>query len=343
MTKQLDLKSRVYKFYRLHADKGKPFTWNHFKLEGESRATVYRLMKHCEQNKPEERKKGSGRKPKIDTSVNRGRLKRMMDHRKGKSLRKVAKKMKCSKSTVWNMLRKMKQPILNYKRRKRPKRTAIQRLVARPKCRQIYMNYRHHKFILDDESYFTLSNADMNGNDSYYSSNPNITPETVKYYDVAKFEPKILVWVAISPSGMSDYWIVPSKMAINQKVYLEECLKRRLVPFIEKYHRGNNYVFWPDLASAHYANSVQDWLREQGIHCLPKKINPANVPEARPIEDFWAHLKRMVYEDGWEAQNVKQLEKKIRSCLGKFEVKAVQSLAASTIKRVDRVRRYGVR
>jgi hypothetical protein len=37
-------------------------------------------------------------------------------------------------------------------------------------------------------------------------------------------------------------------------------------------------------------------------------MNPANVPEARPIEDFWAHLKRNVYMDGWQAKNLNQLK-----------------------------------
>ena len=34
-----------------------------------------------------------------------------------------------------------------------------------------------------------------------------------------------------------------------------------------------------------------------------KKDNPANLPEARPIEDFWFILKDKVYENGWEANS----------------------------------------
>ena len=144
------------------------------------------------------------------------------------------------------MLRSMNKPILNYKRTKRPLRSPLQRLLARSKCRSIYMNFRNHKFILDDESYFTLSNANLNSNESYYSSDRNVTPESVMYKDVAKFEKKLLVWVAISPSGMSKYWIVPSKMAINTEVYLKECIQKRLIPFIKKYHSTDKYIL------AHY-------------------------------------------------------------------------------------------
>ena len=64
-------------------------------------------------------------------------------------------------------------------------------------------------------------------------------------------------------------------------------LIKRLVPFIKKYHSDGKYVFWPDLASPRYAYSVTDWLEEQNMPFVPKHMNPANLPEARPIEDFW--------------------------------------------------------
>ena len=115
------------------------------------------------------------------------------------------------------MLKKMKRPIICYKRSKRPNRSPVQRLVARPKCHKLYYKYRSFKFIIDDESYFTLWNANLSGNDTFYSSDRNMTEDSVKYYDKAKYEDKLLVWVAISPAGMSKCFIVPSKMAVNQK------------------------------------------------------------------------------------------------------------------------------
>ena len=43
-------------------------------------------------------------------------------------------------------------------------------------------------------------------------------------------------------------------------------------------------------------------------------MNPANVPEARPIEEFWLILKRDEYMDDWAADNLRQLETRIRYC-----------------------------
>ena len=156
------------------------------------------------------RKTGTGRKPIFNTSSNRLKIKKMFDHQKKPSLRKAAKKFKCSHSTIRNILRKMKKPILCYKRTKRPNRTPVQRF------RRLLEKYRDCEFIMDDESYFTLSNSVLTGNDSYYSSDKNQTPDTVKYIDKAKYEQKVLVWVAISPKGYSQIFIRPSEMAINQ-------------------------------------------------------------------------------------------------------------------------------
>jgi hypothetical protein len=45
-------------------------------------------------------------------------------------------------------------------------------------------------------------------------------------------------------------------------------------------------VFWPDLASAHYATDTLIQLKELKIEYVAKEENPPNVPQTRPIENF---------------------------------------------------------
>jgi len=71
--------------------------------------------------------------------------------------------------------------------------------------------------------------------------------------------------------------------------YLTECIQKRLVPFIRKYHNIKDVLFWPDLATIHYQRGVQEWLRTNGIECVKKVDNPLNLPRCQPIELFW-HL-----------------------------------------------------
>jgi hypothetical protein len=44
-----------------------------------------------------------------------------------------------------------------------------------------------------------------------------------------------------------------------------------------------------------YAKKTLEWLDEKNIKIVPKADNPANVPQPRPIEHFWALLARAVH------------------------------------------------
>jgi hypothetical protein len=127
-----------------------------------------------------------------------------------------------------------------------------------------------------------------------------------------KYEPKILVWLAISSKGISEPYIHESKNTIGGDVYLNQCIKSKLIPFIDKHHPNDEILFWPDLAKAHYANDVLNFWASESVPIVPKGSNPPNVPQVRPIEDFWVILAELVYEKNWEARAVKQLERRIK-------------------------------
>ena len=59
---------------------------------------------------------------------------------------------------------------------------------------------------------------------------------------------------------------------------------------------------------------------------VPKTINPPNIPQGRPIEDFWGVLAQLVYEKNWEATTVKQLERRIRKKLKEIDITLLQSM-----------------
>ena len=58
-SKQDILRSRLYAFYENHRVKGKLFIWQHFKLEGEKKATIYRLMGRIDAGETLSRKNGA--------------------------------------------------------------------------------------------------------------------------------------------------------------------------------------------------------------------------------------------------------------------------------------------
>ncbi|MCP4459340.1 MAG: hypothetical protein GY816_15165 [Cytophagales bacterium] len=70
---------------------------------------------------------------------------------------------------------------------------------------------------MDDEKYFGLTGYQMSGNTQYYSPDVDRTPLQVKTRAKSKFEPKVLLWVAISEKGISEPTILNSAtgMSIN--------------------------------------------------------------------------------------------------------------------------------
>ena len=98
-----------------------------------------------------------------------------------------------------------------------------------------------------------------------------------------------MVWQEICPCGLKSQSFV-TKGTINAQVYQKECLEKRLVPFYEK-----NKVcasICPDSATAHYAKSTLGLLKANDIQFVAKDENLPNAPELRPIERYWAIVKR---------------------------------------------------
>ena len=237
-----------------------------------------------------------------------------------------------------------KKTFIRYRKKIRvPLRNEQQKEVLRKKCGQMCVLFRGKKVIIDDESYFRLSNSDLSGNTGFYTSNIATTSDCVKLKRVTKYEPKLLVWVAISPLGKSKHYIVPYGQAVNETVYIEHCLKASLVPFINRVHSDVEIVFWPDLASSYYSKKVLAYLESQNIEIVPKASNPANAPEMRPIEDFWTEIKRLVYDGGWEAENLAQLHNRIDYAFKKVNMERIHSLGKASLARVDSVRRHGLK
>jgi hypothetical protein len=197
---------------------------------------------------------------------------------------------------------------------KTPKYNPTQSEKAKKNCRKLVNKLYSEDLdvIFDDEKYFSFSKYETPGNRGFHTFNVNECSDNVKFEGKEKFPKKILVWIAISERGMSEPLIRGSKcVSINQWNYLKECLEKRLLPFSNNKHSDRKYIFRLDLASSHYVNSCGTWMPEN-INFEDKKMNPPNVPQARPIENFWVDLTQKVYEDGWQAQTERQLKARIK-------------------------------
>ena len=145
---------------------------DHFFLEGVPKRTTYNVLK-C---KRVVRKPGSGKKTAI---MNKKGLKRLFKNKDGISQNEAAKVFECSQQHICKLLKKL--GIQCRKKQKSPAYTQSEILRFKANCRWMTRNYIEKNFILDDESYFSLSKTQMPGNDIYYTIDPKTADESVKF------------------------------------------------------------------------------------------------------------------------------------------------------------------
>ena len=164
------------------------------------------------------------------------------------------------------------------------------------------------------------------------------TPMAVKTYAKKKFEPKVMLWIAMSPKGMST----PGRsMAVTARSYIDNCLEPHLVPFLNTHYPQGAYIFWPDKASAHYSRISTDFLDNNNICYVKKANNPTEVPQCRQIEDFFGLLATRVYHQNWIAKDVSALKRRIQKCISEIPPGTVQATLETVRKRLLRAYQLG--
>ena len=143
-----------------------------------------------------------------------------------------------------------------------------------------------------------------------------------------------MLWLAVSPRGVSKPYFCKSGGALKVETYRQECAAKRLIPFMDSKHKRGDILFWPDLASCHYARQISVLLKMEGIPFVPKEQNPPCCPQLRPIEDVWAILKVKTYEWGWEATSELQLKRRIRQSIKALNHEVLKTMMGEVPQRV---------
>lgn len=315
----------------------------HFLDEGINRSTIYSIISRYEKGLEPIGRKKPGR-PSILVGKTGRKLLKAATNRVGVSTRKLGRKYGISHEGVRKFL--IKKGLKYRKRSTVPKHTPKQLEIIPKRARLLRRKFLKPNvtIIQDDEKYFTFGNSQLSQNSGFFTKSKKHAPESVKFVKKTKFEPKVLVWAAISVRGVSTLYIQASRgEAINADNYIKNCLSR-LEKFIAHKHSDiprSQILFWPDLASSHYASKTLDWLRSRKIKFVPKEANPPNVPQVRPIEHYWALLCQEVYKNGWEAKTTTHLVNRIRSSVKKLDLKVVQAMMSSVPIKVRSLEEHG--
>ena len=340
------VRSIVAEFVKNHPNFRKCDIVSHFLKMGVAKRTTYNIIRNLEtRGDVTHASTGKSCRPVVKMLRQKRRaLVLAARHRVGVSTRLLARRFGISQSYVRKILA---EEGLKYRTRtKAPSTTPEQRKSQKIRIRRLASEVLNTdadlEVVMDDESYFTYQGSEMPANKGYYAGPGGDAPEDVKHRPIGKFPRKLLVWVAISPRGISRPVITPSRANVNGAVYREKCIKGELLPFLAQHYPHGGYVFWPDLAASHYARETLELLDRSHVRYVPREKNPPNVPQLRPIEDFWGLMKQRVYKGGWSAKSDEGLKRRIRQALQEIDLEVVHGMMRAVPKRVRAAKRNGV-
>src|ERR1700761_2176120 len=102
----------------------------------------------------------------------------------------------------------------------------------------VYKKVLKKTLVIDDETYVPADHLDVPGRKFYHATNPKELNYNEKVKPKAKYVTKYLVWNAMDENGnLSEPFI--SESTINGEVYLQQCIKKRLMPFIRENNLSN--------------------------------------------------------------------------------------------------------
>lgn len=273
---------------------------------GIAHSTVSHVINTFKDRKTTKRKNGSGKKRGTSNPEKARMVLNQFKRYPNISIRDVAKKAKVSVCFVQKTMKRSGLHV--YKVQKAPNRSDKQNSVAKTRARKLYREWLTKPFciVMDDETYIKADTKQMPGQEHYVATSKLAVPESVRKKKLSKFAKKFLVWQAICGCGKMSQPFITSG-TVNGQIYKDECLQKRLLPFLRS-HDGPT-LFWPDLASCHYARPVLDWYKDNNVVFVPKDVNPPNTPELRPIEKFWAIMKAKLVKTPKLIKNELELKK----------------------------------
>lgn len=157
----------------------------------------------------------------------------------------------------------------------------------------------------------------------------------------SEYLPKLEVWVAFSNKGVCEPFIQRLGEKFDHNVYLEECVKKRLVPFIEENHSDaeDEAVIWADAQPVYFNKKTLAYLDGQDIKYVEKEDIPGN--RVKCFTYFWNFLRNKVYRMGWHAKDEAALERRILHCIQNINMNTVARIANDTDNRIKEMIDFG--
>ncbi len=289
------------------------------------RSFVERWVKAAIEGRSSNDNARSGRPPKI-TPIIKSAIKKKMKLKRRRSVRRIAREMDLSKSTIQRVAHTIglqpyhqpRKPLLSADHIRRRYNFAVR-----------YANHRWDRTIMSDEKYFYLFPPGNSKNDVIWAENGYQVPPRL----AVQKPPFVHVWGAFSRKGTLPLVRIHGNLdAAGYKTIL----KNTMLPAATAIFGRARWWYQQDGASTHRSALAQNWLHKH-TNFIPKDDWPANSPDANSTENLWAYLDDKVAAR--QPRTVKQLWRVIRSEWQALPRSLLEKLIDSQPKRLEAIRK----
>lgn len=297
-----------------------------------AKSTVNDVLSRFRSSLTLERKYHDRKKPGPWDRISFAKVKRSLDLRPGLSDRMRGDAYGTSRENGRNWRKRLGYN--SYHAKKAPNRNDLKESDAKSRARKLYYDIltNHEGCIMqDDETNVPLDLAQLPGQKCYVAKERGDADDKYTLIKKDKFPKKAMFWQALCSCGKKS-GIFVTQGTINSSVYIEECLKKLMLPLYNSH--DIKPLFWPDLASCHYSKTTLKWFEDNEVLVVPKTHNPPNCPELRGIEIYWGIVKQKLKNNGRAAPTVKSLKEKFKRAAQSIPEDLVRKLVGDAKRKI---------
>jgi transposase len=263
------------------------------------------------------------------------KVKSRLKRKKPVSIRKLANELDISTGSVYNILRD-DLGYRAYKRRVQPLLTDAQKMKRKKFANWVRTNFKKEqtlKFVFSDEKMFDVNGMYNRQNQRVWAVDRREADENGGRKHKQKFPQKVMVWLAVSSTGVSPL-VILDKGSVNHEKYIKEVLPVAL-KFGNKCF-GNDWTYQQDGATPHTHRLTQEWCEEHFPSFLDKNHWPPNSPDLNPLDySIWDEF---VHQMNWNNVRSKQtLIEELKRAVKKIREKVVFESCNSFSNRLYRL------
>jgi len=288
-----------------------------------SRATIYRWVTRITKNGISSRI-SPGRPRTVRTKSFIAKIHRnVCQSKKRKSARKISREEGSAPKTVMIAIRD-DLSLKAYKKIRVPALTDAHIVKRKSFCIWIRNHFDHEScrsIMFSDEKWFDQDGQYNRQNDRIYAVSRQAATEDMGTRPEHKFPFKVMVWIGVTFSGLTQLVILPQKTTFDSDFYVEKVLpivKRDGIQLI-----GENFIFQQDGAKPHTSGQTMEAIEKLGFSIIAPEKWPPNSPDLNPLDYFFwneveVHLKTKKFN------NIAQLTQKIKESIKEIPLKMIQ-------------------